>query len=103
MYHKETLLGHKVKQLVLPKCRWPIVLQMAHDAPFAGHMAYKATLNRIRLQFFFPEMCRIVKYYCSSCDTCQKRAPVKVADRVPIRPISRGDELPFNHLVMDCM
>ena len=29
--------------------------------------------------------------------TCQKR------DRVPITPIPRGDELPFNHLVMDCI
>jgi hypothetical protein len=33
LYHKETLLGHKVKQLVLPKCGWPIVLQKAHDGP----------------------------------------------------------------------
>jgi transposase InsO family protein len=28
---------------------------------------------------------------------------VKVADRIPIKPIARGDELQFNHLVMDCI
>ena len=39
---------------------------------------------------------------CSSCTVCQLRAPVKVSDRVPITPISRNNELPFNHLVMDC-
>ena len=31
------------------------------------------------------------------------RAPVKVSDRVPITPIPRHDELPFTHLVMDCI
>ena len=45
----------------------------------------------------------IIRQYCESCEECQKRAPVKVADRVPIVPINRDDELPFNHLIMDCI
>lgn len=31
------------------------------------------------------------------------RASVKVSDRVLITPIPREDELPFTHLVMDCI
>jgi ferredoxin len=74
---------------------------MAHDALFAGHMAYRATKHRIKYQFYFPLMEKIIQEYCASCEICQKRAPVKVADRVPIAPILRSDELPFNHL--DCI
>ena len=103
LYHHETLMGHRVNQLCLPACRVPIVLRMGHDAPFAGHMAAKATKSRIRLNFWFPKMDDKIKDYCSSCGVCQMRTPVKVADRVPITPIPRGDELPFTHLMMDCI
>ena len=74
-----------------------------HDAPYAGHMAAKSTRQRIRLSFWFPDMDKNVQAYCESCPVCQLRAPVRKRDRVSITPIPRGDELPFNHLVMDCI
>ena len=103
LYHRETIMGHKVNQLCLPECRIPIVLKMGNDAPFAGHMGVKSTRYRVRLQFWFPKMDDRIKLYCSTCKVCQLRAPVKVSDRVPITPIPRDDELPFTHLVMDCI
>ena len=103
LYHRETVCGHKVNQLCLPECRIPIVLKMGHDAPFAGHMAFKTTRYRVRLSFWFPKMDERIRSYCSTCTVCQLRAPTKVADRVPITPIPRDDELPFTHLVMDCI
>ena len=103
LYHRDMVLGHKIKQLCLPECRVPIVLEMGHDAPFAGHMAFKATRHRIRLSFWFPKMDERIRSYCTTCSVCQMRAPVKVSDRVPITPIPRHDELPFTHLVMDCI
>src|ERR1043165_1693781 len=44
-----------------------------------------------------------IREYCASCQICQLRTPVKVADRVPITPIPRADELCYNHLNMDCI
>ena len=76
---------------------------MGHDAPFAGHMAFRATRHCIKLSFWFPKMDDRIRSYCSPCTVCQLRAPVKVSDRVPITPIPRNDELPFTHLVMDCI
>ena len=76
---------------------------MGHDAPFAGHMAVKSTCHRIKLSFWFPKMNDRIKAYCSSCAICQLRAPVKVSNRVPVAPIPRDDELPFTHLVIDCI
>jgi hypothetical protein len=45
----------------------------------------------------------IISDYCASCEVCQKSAPIRVADRVPITPIPRDEELPFTHLIMDCI
>jgi hypothetical protein len=103
LYHRDNILGHKINQLCLPEKRIPIVLEMGHDAPFAGHMAFQTTRHRIRLSFWFPKMDELIRSYCSTCAVCQLRAPVKVSDRVPITPIPRNDELPFTHLVMDCI
>lgn len=103
LFHKETLWGHPIKQLCLPKSCVHAVLEMGHDAPYSGHMASKSTKQRIRLSFWFPDMDRIVQEYCESCSVCQLRAPVRTKDRVPIIPIPRGDELPFNHLVINCI
>ena len=103
LHHKETLWGHKIVQLCLPETRIPVVLEMGHDAPFAGHMAFRSTKHRIKLNFWFPEMDRRIKEYCMTCTVCQLRAPSKVSQRVPITPISRDDDLPFSHLIMDCI
>ena len=103
LYHKEVVLGHKVKQLCLPISRINTILELGHDAPFAGHMEFKSTKYRIALSFWFPEMTEKIKQYCQSCTICQLRAPVRTANRVPITPIDRNDELPFTHLVMDCI
>jgi hypothetical protein len=48
-------------------------------------------------------MKEIVRQYCASCDICQKWAPVRVSYRVPITPITRDEELPFTHLIIDCI
>ena len=103
LYHQETILGHKVKQLCLPRHRIETVLRLAHDAPFAGHMAYQSTRYRVNLSFWFPDMDRQIKEYCKTCAICQLRSPIKTKERVPITPIPRNDELPFNHLIMDCI
>jgi len=51
LYHHDTVMGHSVKQLCLPDTRVPVVLEVAHDALFAGHMAFKTTSHRIKLSF----------------------------------------------------
>ena len=102
-HHKETLWGHKIVQLCLPNTRIPVVLEMGHDAPFAGHMAFKSTKYRIKFNFWFPEMDEKINEHCKTCPICQLRAPLKVAQRVPITSITRDDELPFSHLIVDCI
>ena len=103
LYRKDEIVGHKIEQLCLPESRVGTVLEMAHDAAFAGHMGYKTTRDRIRLSFWFPQMDERVQSYCASCPVCQLRTPVKVNHRVPIQPIPRNDELPFSSVAADCI
>lgn len=103
LYHRETILGHRISQLVLPEGRRKTVMEYAHDAPFAGHLAWQRTRYRTRLAFYWPKMTQDIRHWCITCEICQKHKPIRVADRVPIKPIPRDDELPFTHLVIDCI
>lgn len=104
LFHRDVILGHRVKQLVLPEgSRRRIVMEAAHDAPFAGHMAWRRTRYRARLAFYWPSIDDDIRRWCFTCEICQKNKPVRVADRVPITPIPRDEELPFSNLVIDCI
>jgi hypothetical protein len=103
LYHCDFVGSHHVKQLVLPECRRKVVMEFAHDAPFAGHMAWRRSSYQARIAFFWPILTADIRKWCFTCETCQKHKPVRIADRVPITPIPRDEELPFTHLVMDCI
>src|SRR6218665_1930876 len=103
LFRRDQIVGHKIEQLCLPQSRIGVVLESAHSAPFSGHMGVKSTMDRIRLSFWFPRLEERVKEHCSSCHVCQLRAPVKVAQRVPIQAIPRNDELPFTAISADCI
>jgi len=102
LLHREKFLGHTVEQLCLPVSRILPVLKLGHDAYFSGHYAYKTTLKRVRLSFYFPNMAQKIKDYCASCHDCQMRTRELVKDRTPITPIPRN-ETPFAHLWWDCI
>jgi len=80
------------------------VLKLAHDMPFASHMAFRRTNDRIAMSFFFPGHRAQVKDYCRPmrCETCQSFAPARRNDLNVIEPIPR-DAPPFGHLVFDCI
>ena len=41
LYHRDTILGHKVKQQCLMEHRVPVALEMSYDALLAGNMIFK--------------------------------------------------------------
>jgi len=56
LYHCGEVAGHKVKQLCVPSGRRLQVMRLAHDTIAAGHLAGRKTLERVRLNFFWPNM-----------------------------------------------
>jgi len=89
----------KVFRVVVPKVYQSTALRLAHSIPVAGHGGVLVTLKRLELFAFFPNMKKIVKEYCSSCDICLRCKPGK---HIPV-PLLRYPEVsrPFERVHMD--
>ena len=88
------------EQLVLPlRCR-PLVMQVGHDAPMAGHLGVNKTRNRILSRYYWPGIFKDISSYCRSCEVCQRsqrrQASVR-AEMISMPLISK----PFQRIAMD--
>ncbi|GFY07745.1 retrovirus-related Pol polyprotein from transposon 412 [Trichonephila clavipes] len=100
IYHRDKILNEPVMKLVLPRCRIDKVMKLAHESVFGGHMGVKKTKERIKYNFFWPNMPGEIAEFVQTCKGCQLRKPEKIGDRVPITPIVRP-ELPFEIVNID--
>ena len=91
LYHQDNVAGMRVEQLAVPEGRRQELIRLAHCT---GHMRAQKTRERLRLNFFFPGMRKMVFSILSRCRECQLRAKQKASDNVPIVPIVRPT-LPF--------
>ncbi|GFX60434.1 retrovirus-related Pol polyprotein from transposon 17.6 [Trichonephila clavipes] len=87
-------------QLVLPRCRIDKVMKLAHESVFGGHMGVKKTKERIKYNFFWPNMSGEIAEFVQTCKGCQLRKPEKIGDKAPITPIVHP-ELPFEIVNID--
>ena len=101
LYHRESVLGQRVLQLVVPVGRRNHVLEIAH-AGVAYHLGIRKTLDRIRLSFWWVGIKAHVTNYIATCSDCQLKSRLRTTDRVPITPIPRA-ELPFQMMNIDCI
>jgi transposase InsO family protein len=72
--------------LLPPKNMYQQLLQDAHDDPTSGHGREFATMERLRLRFFWPKMRDdVVRHIqgCSACDAAQSRKEA----HEPVRPM----------------
>ena len=86
-----------MQQICLPTVRRNEVCRLAHDM---CHLGYKRTKEKVRLNFFWPDMSKTIREYVDTCLACQKKARAVIKDRVPISIVPR-DQVPFSHLYMD--
>ena len=64
---------HEVSvQVCVPKQLRKEVMQLAHEAPMAGHMGVKWTKTRVLQDFYWPGVCGQVAHFVRSCPECQK-------------------------------
>ena len=83
----------QVEQLVLPRCCWQLVLELAHAIPLAGHLGQAKTRQRFLQRFFWPKMGRDLDVFCRECPQCQRASGHKVCP-VPFIPLPVMD-VPF--------
>ncbi|KAL2103518.1 hypothetical protein ACEWY4_000386 [Coilia grayii] len=86
-------------QLVIPKKYRKQILEIGHSIPWAGHLAYMKTLQRIGKRFYWPGLFSDVKEFCKSCPQCQLSGGKNLA-RAPMIPLPVIDT-PFDRIAVD--
>lgn len=85
--------------MVIPELYESRALRLAPSIPVGGHRGVLVTLKILKLIAFFPNMKKLVKEYCSSCDIYLLCKPGK---HILVR-LSRYPEVstPFERVLMD--
>ena len=93
-------LGETWKQIMVPKMLWILVMEVAHDSIFGGHLGVKATKDRIQTSFYWPGMHNDVSGFCQSCDVRQKNVDKGTVARAPLGEMPLIDT-PFKQVAVD--
>lgn len=88
------------KRLVVPSSCRPLVLNLAHTIPWAGHLGQYKTYLRLGSRFYWPSMYTDVQTHCNTCPECQKTSAVRRSDRAPLQPMP-VITTPFKRIAMD--
>ena len=76
--------GNFRDQLVVPASLRKLVINACHDLPSSGgHLAFKATYDKVRDRYWWPTMHTDVSNHVESCLSCQHR---KTSHRPPTLP-----------------
>jgi hypothetical protein len=73
------------------------ILYLMHNHPTGAHLGIDKTFEKIRDQYYWPQMFEAIKDYIRSCDQCQKRGKFRVHG--PLHPIPVGE--PFSRVGID--
>ena len=92
-------MGTAWKRIVVPQCRRPSVLSLAHSNCMGGHLGIKKTVAKIRRHFTWPGISKDIKTLCTTCPQCQMAArnDKGKAPLIPLPVIT----VPFSRLAFD--
>ena len=92
--------NHEIQQTVLPEQHRLTVLKIAHESPFAGHLAYDKTRARIQAHFYWPGFCNDIKLFCRSCNVCQQLVRKGKHPTAEVQPSTLASR-PFESVAVD--
>lgn len=92
-----------VPQLVIPSDLVTAVLELIHDSPLCGmHHGHNRTLEKARLEFFWPSLNHDVIHWVQTCNKCQQKKAPKVPTKAKITP-SNVPSQPFERFSTDIL
>ena len=89
-----------VEGILYRKAKWPKltkvvkqgetapIIYLYHNDPLAGHLGTTKTLQKLKTQYFWPQMNEEIKLYVQSCHQCQVHARVTKRNELYPIPIS---------------
>ena len=96
---KTSDLGKLMVRIVMPKCRRQGVLDTAHRGLAGGHFSEKRTFLSISLHFWWPQMRKSVKEYCTACAEGQRGGKAH-SRRVPLQK-TPTISVPYSRMACD--
>lgn len=65
------------------------VLYACHDHVMAGHCGFTRTWEKVRSQFYFPQMLHYVRNYAEACKACQLQKTSNSSTRGHLQQIAK--------------
>lgn len=84
--------------LVVPKGLREEVLRMSHDLPLSGHFSHVKTLEKLKQDFFWPQMSTDCMLYVRSCPQCNSQKKPNIHPRGSLGSFHAGTVLERVHL-----
>jgi hypothetical protein len=78
------------------------VMQSEHDSKVAGHFGRDRMLELLTRNFYWTNMERDVRKYCSECDICQRTKAPRHAKHGLLHPLELACK-PWTHISTDCI
>ncbi|GFO26992.1 Zinc finger protein [Plakobranchus ocellatus] len=79
--------GDVSRQMVVSKELRMTVTRLAHESILSGHLAAKKTAERVLQDFYWPKLWDYISHFCISCDPCQRSAPKRHINKVPLSAV----------------
>jgi Integrase zinc binding domain/Integrase core domain len=73
------------------------IMYLLHNHPTGAHFGVDKMFEKIRNQYYWPQMFEDTKHYIKTCDKCQRRGRYRIPG--PLHPIPVGD--PFSKIGID--
>ena len=100
LYHRDPVVPGRQCPVVPRESRQPL-LEESHQGRFAGHLAEKKVLDRLRRYVWWPGMAGDVHRYCRACLVCSTRKGNRKTCKPPLQPIPVGG--PFHRVGVDVL
>ena len=73
--------GKIFEQLIVPEQYRELVIQLAHEYIFTGHLSVTSNIHKVLSEYYRPGIYRDVKRFVQSCKVCNSSLPEGKMDR----------------------
>ena len=89
-----------ITQIVVPKSLTVQIMKISHDNALAGHLSTKKTCNKIKNNFWWPNLEKDLKTFIKSCSTCLIHNQKNSKHKAPLQKTDTVDK-PFVKIAID--
>ena len=73
--------GKIFEQLIIPEQYRELVIQLAHESIFTGHLSVTSSVHKVLSEYYWPGIYRDIKRFVQSCKVCNSSLPEGKMDR----------------------